>query len=70
MNKYILGIHNGFESSVCLIKNGKILEAVSEERFNFVKVYAGKPKMALDYLFEKYKFFPKDIEYVIYSTLF
>ena len=69
MSKYILGIHNGFESSVCLIKNGEILEAISEERFNFIKVYAGKPKKALDYLFNKYNFLPKDIEFVIYSRV-
>ena len=56
MNKYILGIHNGFEASVCLIKNGVILEAISEERLNFIKAYAGKPKLALDYLFKKYNY--------------
>ena len=41
MKGYVLGVHNGFESGVCLIYNGEILEAVSEERFNFIKVYAG-----------------------------
>ena len=30
-DEFILGIHNGLESGVCLLKNGKILEAVSEE---------------------------------------
>ena len=39
MDKFILGVHNGLESGVCLFKNGKIVEAVSEERFNYVKVF-------------------------------
>ena len=65
MTKYTLGIHNGFEAGVCLMRDGKILEAVSEERFNFVKTYTGKPKMALDYLFTKYNFLPQDIDSVI-----
>ena len=69
MKEYVLGIHNGFESGVCLICNGEILEAVSEERFNFIKVYAGVPKLSLDYIFKKYNLNPKRIKSVIYSRV-
>ena len=68
-DEFILGIHNGLESGVCLLKNGKILEAVSEERFNYIKVYAGIPKLSLDYVFKKYKISASDIHSVIYSRV-
>ena len=69
MKKYILGIHNGFESGVSLIYDGKILEAVSEERFNFIKVFAGIPKMSLNYVLEKYNLKVEDIQSVVYSRV-
>ena len=66
---FILGIHNGLESGVCLIKNGKILEAVSEERFNYIKVYAGIPKLSLEHILRKYNISANDIQSVIYSRV-
>ena len=65
MTKYILGIHNNTEASVCLMRNSEILEAISEERLNLIKVYSGKPVMALDYLFKKYN----KIDRPLYSTI-
>tara|TARA_B100000989_G_scaffold297250_1_gene282486 strand:- start:391 stop:2109 length:1719 start_codon:yes stop_codon:yes gene_type:complete len=69
MKGYVLGVHNGFESGVCLIYNGEILEAVSEERFNFIKVYAGIPRLAFDYILKKYNLGVNDIEAVVYSRV-
>lgn len=69
VTKYTLGIHNGLESGVCLMKDGKLLEAVSEERFNFIKVYAGLPQLSLNYILNKYKLHFKDIDAVIYSRV-
>lgn len=38
MNKYVLGISCYFhDSSVSLVKNGKIISAVQEERFTGIK---------------------------------
>ena len=68
-DKFILGIHNGLESGVCLFKNGKILEAVSEERFNYIKVFAGIPKLAYEYVLKKHKIKPENIESVVYSRV-
>ena len=51
---YILGI-NIFhaDSSACLLRDGKIVAAVEEERFNRIKHFAGAPiesiKYCLDY---------------------
>ena len=49
---YILGI-NAFhaDSSACLLKNGEILAAAEEERFNRVKHYSGLPLKAINYCF-------------------
>jgi carbamoyltransferase len=69
MSKYILGIHNGVEASVCLLREGALLEAISEERLNGQKVYAGKPELALQYLFRKYDFTPAEVEAVVYSRV-
>ena len=69
MKGYSLSIHNGFESGVCLIKNGSILEAVTEERFNFTKVYAGIPKLSLNYVIKKHNIILHEIDSVIYSRV-
>ena len=38
MSTVILGVNSAYhESAVCLLKDGKILSAVEEERFNRVK---------------------------------
>ncbi len=39
----------GHDASVCLVDNGKLVSAVSEERFNGVKHYAGYPAAAIDW---------------------
>lgn len=46
---YILGVHIGHDSSVALIKDGKILADVAEERFTRLKHYCGLPINAIDY---------------------
>ena len=58
-----------FESGVSLIYDGKVLEAVSEERFNFIKVFIGIPKMSLNYVLEKYNLKVEDIQSVVYSRV-
>ena len=40
---YILGIQNAADSGVCLMKDGVVLDAVNEERFNRVKLTQGGP---------------------------
>ena len=45
----ILGIHIGHDSSVALIRDGKIIADVAEERFTRTKHYAGLPIRSLEY---------------------
>ena len=49
----ILGISEGHESHACLIKSGKLLAAVAEERFSRIKTDCGYPKTAIEKVFEK-----------------
>jgi predicted NodU family carbamoyl transferase len=51
---FVLGIHYAHDSTVVLMKNGEILEAMSEERLSRIKKYTGFPYMALNYIQEKY----------------
>lgn len=67
---YVLGIHASFNSlnhdpSACLFKNGKILGAIEEERFNRVKTSLGFfPYKSVDFLLKKYKLNIDDISVV------
>ncbi len=47
---YIIGInaYHG-DSSVCLVKDGKLLAAVEEERFRRLKHWAGFPSLSIEY---------------------
>ena len=46
---YILGIYNGHNATVTLLRDGKIIACVSEERFVGVKNYQGFPKKSIDW---------------------
>ncbi len=54
MNRYILGIHGGHDATAVLIKNGAIVEAMSEERLSGYKKYVGFPYKSIQYIKEKY----------------
>ena len=56
MNKdqTILGIHYGHDATVCLMIDGKIVEAMSEERCSRQKKHMGFPHLALSYIRNKY----------------
>jgi len=62
---YILGInayHGG--ASACLIKDGRLLSAVEEERFSRIKYQAGFPVRAIRYVLEEAGITPHDLAHV------
>ena len=59
-----LGIHDGHNSSACLIKDGKILACIQEERFNRKKNYCGIPTEAINQCFEVSSINPEDVDAV------
>ena len=50
---YILGLHNDEDSGVCLLKNGKLLDIVNEERITRKKLQSGFPEHSLKYVLKK-----------------
>jgi carbamoyltransferase len=50
----VLGIHYGHDATVVLMKDGEILEAMSEERLSRQKKHMGFPHEALAYIQDKY----------------
>jgi len=46
----VLGIHDGHNSSACLVKDGKIISAIQEERIQYQKNYAGFPYEAVKWV--------------------
>ena len=45
---YVVGIQNDEDSGACLMYNGELLEAVSEERLNRSKLFKGFPEKSLE----------------------
>jgi len=50
----ILGLHNDEDSGVCLLEDGVILDAVSEERLNRIKLFKGIPEQSLQYVLRRH----------------
>lgn len=46
---YVLGINADHNSSAAILKDGKVIACVSEERFNRIKNYYGIPKKSIEY---------------------
>ncbi len=51
---YILGIHFGHDSTAVLMRDGEVLEAMSEERLSRQKKHGGFPHLSIAYLKKKY----------------
>lgn len=54
MNKDILGIHYGHDATATLMRNGVIVESMSEERLSRFKKHGGFPALSVAYIKEKY----------------
>src|SRR3712207_4876755 len=64
---YIVGISCFYhESAVCLIKDGKVIAASSEERFSRKKHDSDFPKLALAFCMKEAGITVKDIDYVVF----
>lgn len=62
---YILGI-NAFhgDSSACLIRDGKLIAAVEEERFRRIKHWAGFPSESIRYCMDEAKISLEDVAHI------
>ena len=66
----ILGIHDGHDSSVALLKNGEIIYAAQEERFTSLKGDYGYPKNAISDCLRTTKIKIKEIDQVALASKF
>ncbi len=55
MNRCILGVHGGHDATAVLLKDGQIVEAMSEERLTGYKKYTGFPYESIAYIKKKYQ---------------
>jgi carbamoyltransferase len=60
----ILGIHDGHTSTACLLEDGRILAAVSEERMTQTKGKGGFPEKSVAYILKRHKLDCRDIDQV------
>lgn len=64
---YILGISCYYhDSAACILKDGKIVAAVEEERFSRIKFDDGFPKLAIDYCINEAGITTKDIDCIAF----
>lgn len=54
MSDYILGVNFGHDATITLMKDGEIIESMSEERLSRQKKHIGFPHLSLAYIKEKY----------------
>lgn len=66
---YIIGLNifHG-DSSACIIKDGKLLAAVEEERFKRIKHYAGFPYQAINYCLEEAEISINEVDHIAINT--
>jgi len=63
----ILGISDSHEAHACIIKSGRIISAVAEERFSRIKTDCGYPTRAIDKVIEESGIKKNDIDLVVFA---
>jgi carbamoyltransferase len=65
----VLGIHDGHDSGVCLLRDGKVIYAFCEERRRNVKNYAGVPVQSIEAALKRSGIQAKDVDKIAISGL-
>lgn len=65
----VLAIHDGHDSSVCLLRDGKLVMYSAEERRRNVKNYAGVPTQSIEAVFKRTGIDPKDVDLIALSGI-
>lgn len=66
---YVLGISEGHNATAALLKNGKIVGCVSEERFSGKKNHLGFPYQSIEYLLKKEKIQGKNLDLAVVTEI-
>lgn len=67
-NRIVLGINDAHNPSVCLLKDGKILGCISEERLRRIKGYNGFPELSIRQLLSDHEISPEEISLVAFTS--
>ncbi len=65
----VLGIHDGHNSGAALVRDGKVVAAINEERLNNIKNYSGPPLKAIRKVFEIAKINPSAVNLIAIAGL-
>jgi carbamoyltransferase len=65
----VLGINDGHDAGVCLLRDGRVVLCSSEERRRNVKNFAGVPERSLAAVFDRSGIEPRDVDLVALSSL-
>lgn len=65
---YILGISDSHESHACILKDGKLISCIAEERLNRIKGFVGYPKMAIEKVLKIANIKSEDLDYVVIAS--
>jgi carbamoyltransferase len=68
-SKTIIGINEGINSSVVVMRDGVVAFALQEERVNRIKEYIGFPHGALELAMRELRLDPSEVETVCFSNL-
>lgn len=63
----ILGINFGHDSSVALIVNGKLINAIEEEKVSRIKQDFGWPKKSINFILSENKIKPSEIDLIVFG---
>ncbi len=63
----VLGIHEGHDAHACLVRDGRLLAVVAEERLNKLKSTSGYPRRAIDAVIDLAGVDPREIDAVAFT---
>jgi carbamoyltransferase len=65
----VLGVNDGHNAGAALIKDGKVLAAIQEERLRNIKNYSGVPGLAIKKVFEISRLSPSELDIIAIVSL-
>ena len=68
-NVTILGINDGHDAGAALIRNGRVLAAIQEERLVNIKHYSGVPEKAIKMVFKVAGVHPSEVDAIAIGSL-
>ena len=68
-NITVLGINDGHDAGAAIIRNGKVLAAIQEERLKNIKHYSGVPEQSIKMVFKVADIHPSEIDAIAIGSL-